>query len=872
MDAQRWQQVRALFESACDMESTERERVLSEACASDPDLREEVESILAGDETAPPLFEAPAAQLFPDLLEEPQSASMVGERIGLYELVKHIASGGMGRVYQAVSGDRPNGAKVAIKLIKRWMVTERTRTHFRIEREALEKLDHPNIAKLLESGITGKGHPFLVMEYVEGQPISRYCDTQKLSTHRRLRLFRDVCDAVQYAHQNLIVHRDLKPNNILVTAEGVCKLLDFGIAKMLDPERTTTGRDQTITAGRIMTPQYASPEQIRGEPIATTSDIYTLGVILYELLTGHSPYRPHRRLPHEIERTICEDDPQKPSTAIQRVVETVTADGSSRITLTPELVSRARAEHPDKLRRKLAGDLDAIVLKALRKEPQHRYASVEQFSEDIRRYLTAIPVMARRDTLRYRTAKLARRNKTAVITAAAIIALLVGGLVAMTWQSRLLAQQRDKATVAQQRAEQEANRARKINAFLQDILKSADPQSAEGRDTTVRAVLDVAAARIAEGELEGQPDIEAAVRLTIGMTYLELGLIADAEPHLTAALEIQSRVLGRAHPDVAECLNGMAMLTKAKGNYDAAEELYREALGLQRAAVGEESTAVAETMNNLGVLLRKKGRWTQAETLHRQALAIRRKALGAHHQDVATSMVNLAAVLKRRGESAEAESLYHQALGIFREVLGPQHYRVAVCMNNLALLLKDQGHFEQAEALFRQSLAIRRTVFGDSSPSVARGLHNLALILRSQGKYAEAERQYRAALALRRNLLGEDHPTVAYTLNNLAELLATQGKYDEAEPLCRQALAIRRDKLPSDHPTLASSLMVMGSILLGQGDSAGAEPLLRRSVAILEEKLPEGHKRITRARSELGRCLVALGQYKEAERLLLEGV
>ena len=307
MDAQRWQKVRALFESACEMEPTERERVLSEACAIDPDLREEVESILAGDETAPPFFEAPAAHLFPDLLDEGQFASLVGERIGQYKLVKYIASGGMGRVYQAVSSDRPKDTKVAIKLIKRWMVTAKTRRHFRIEREALEKLDHPNIAKLLESGITHNGHPFLVMEYVEGQPISRYCDTQKLSTHRRLRLFGDVCAAVQYAHQNLIVHRDLKPNNILVTPDGVCKLLDFGIAKMLDPERTSAGRDQTVTAGRIMTPQYASPEQIRGEPIATTSDIYTLGVILYELLTGHSPYRLHRRLPHEIERTICED-------------------------------------------------------------------------------------------------------------------------------------------------------------------------------------------------------------------------------------------------------------------------------------------------------------------------------------------------------------------------------------------------------------------------------------------------------------------------------------------------------------------------------------------------------------------------------------
>ena len=428
MSTHRWKEVRELFDTACDLDALERESFLSKACAGDIQLRAEVESILAGNERAPPFFDAPAAEAFPELFDVEQVTTLVGRCIGPYRLIRFVVSGGMGAVYQATRADRQDDEKVAIKLIKRRVVTEDTLRRFRTERRALAMLDHPNIARLRDGGVTPDGLPYLVMEYVDGTPIDRFCDRCKLSTLERLRLFQTVSEAVQYAHHNLIVHRDLKPNNILVTTEGIPKLLDFGIAKVLDPDEDPHADIQTATGQRLMTPEYASPEQICGKSITTATDVYSLGVVLYELLTGHHPYRTKSCSPHEIERTICEQDPEKPSTAIGRVEQVVTAGGSSRITLTPELVSQTRDGQPDKLRRRLAGDLDAIVLMAMRKEPRHRYPSVEQFSQDIRRHLDGLPVIARKGTFRYRSAKFIRRNRAAVVATVVVAVSLLGCL------------------------------------------------------------------------------------------------------------------------------------------------------------------------------------------------------------------------------------------------------------------------------------------------------------------------------------------------------------------------------------------------------------------------------------------------------------
>ncbi|MCH9002376.1 MAG: serine/threonine protein kinase, partial [Planctomycetes bacterium] len=389
MDADRWREIRELLENTVDLSPAEREAYLSRSCGGDVTLRSEVETLLAGSDNAPTFLDTPALAAYADVIGMEQASSLVGQHIGPYQLVRYIASGGMGAVYLATSPDSRYGKEVAVKLIRRRTLTPDTLRRFRIERQALAALHHPHIAALLDGGVTDTGLPYLVMEYVDGPPIDKYCDEKRFSTNERLELFRAVCSGVAYAHRNLIVHRDLKPNNILVTSQGIPKLLDFGIAKVLDPHAADQP-GETTTRNRILTPEYASPEHIRGDAITTASDVYSLGVILYGLLTGQCPYRFKSRIPHEIERTICEQDPEKPSTTILRTVEALSPDEGSHSTSTPESVSKLRSVTPVGLRRQLAGDLDAIILMSLRKEPHRRYSSVEQFSDDIHCHLQGL--------------------------------------------------------------------------------------------------------------------------------------------------------------------------------------------------------------------------------------------------------------------------------------------------------------------------------------------------------------------------------------------------------------------------------------------------------------------------------------------------
>jgi serine/threonine protein kinase/Tfp pilus assembly protein PilF len=426
MSPEFWQRIQEVVESALELGPCEREAFLERACTGDDALRKEVDSLLAVDDEAGIFLEKTALEVSNFDLPVARADSVVGKRLGPYKAVRQIGRGGMGTVYLAIREDDQYSKEVAIKIIKLGMDTDFILQRFRSERQILANLNHPNIAQLLDGGTTEDGLPYLVMEYVEGKPITQFCDEQKLTTDERLKLFRSVCAAVHYAHQNRVIHRDIKPNNILVTAGGDPKLLDFGIAKLVVPEASTQSVDQTATLMRLMTPEYASPEQIKGEPVRAASDVHSLGVLLYELLTGHRPYHLNNLAPQEIFKAICEEQPDKPSTAISRIK--AQTDGATSRTLTPESVSKTRDGQPDKLRRKLKGDIDNIVLMAMRKEPRRRYESAEQLSEDIRRHLQSLPVIARKDTFAYRSAKFIGRNKTSVVTgsAVALLALLIG--------------------------------------------------------------------------------------------------------------------------------------------------------------------------------------------------------------------------------------------------------------------------------------------------------------------------------------------------------------------------------------------------------------------------------------------------------------
>ena len=479
MTPERWQKIENLVLSALELAPNERVAFLSKECAGDSALRGEVESLLSLQVEAENFIKAPAVAFASGLLQEEKGNGINGKRIGPYRVLRELGHGGMGAVYLAQRDDDQYQKLVAIKLLQRSFDTEEMRGHFRHERQILASLDHTNIARLLDGGTTQDGSPYIVMEYVEGVSLNRYCDENKLSTSERLKLFRAVCDAVSYAHRNLVIHRDIKPGNILVTKDGLPKLLDFGIAKLIDPEHLS---EQTVTAIRAMTPDYASPEQVRGQPMTTASDVYSLGVVLYELLCGHRPYQIKSRAPEEIVHAICETEPDKPSTAIKRI-ETLPA---GRITITPESVSLTREGSFERLRRKLRGDLDNIVMKALKKEPWRRYTSVEQFSEDIRRHVEGLPVLARPDTFGYRSMKFIKRHSVGIAATILIFLSLSIGIIATITQARRAERQRE-------RAEKRFNDVRKLaNTFLFEINPAIEklPGSTPARQLVVKHALE----------------------------------------------------------------------------------------------------------------------------------------------------------------------------------------------------------------------------------------------------------------------------------------------------------------------------------------------------------------------------------------------
>ncbi|HEV2885061.1 MAG TPA: serine/threonine-protein kinase, partial [Pyrinomonadaceae bacterium] len=517
MTPERWRHVKQVLQSALELEPEQQAEFVASACVGDEPLRLEVESLLEYQKEGASFIEVSAADVAAKILADEEAHSAIGRRLGPYKIVREIGQGGMGSVYLAVRDDAQYQQKVALKLVKRGMDTDFILRRFRHERQILADLNHPNIARLLDGGTSDDGLPYFVMEYVEGVPIDQYVHEHELTTVERLKLFSVTCAAVHYAHQHLVVHRDIKPGNILVTADGNPKLLDFGIAKLLHDDHGSPATNVTATAVRLMTPEYASPEQLRGLSVSTATDIYSLGVLLYEILTGHRPYRFEGRLPHEVAQVICEQEPEKPSHAVSRAQEAVAAEGSERAHLSAAPIRNIHDGQPEKLRRTLRGDLDNIVLMAMRKEPERRYASVEQFAEDIRRHLEGLPVRARADTFGYRGGKFVTRHKLAVVAATLVLVTLLAGIVATTWQARV-------ARLERERAERRFNEVRQLaNSFVFDVHDAIHnlPGSTKARALIVQQALKYldSLAQEAGGDLTLQRELAAA--------YEKLGLVQN---------------------------------------------------------------------------------------------------------------------------------------------------------------------------------------------------------------------------------------------------------------------------------------------------------------------------------------------------------
>lgn len=804
---EQWQRADRLFHEVVDLPPNERKKYLDRVCATDPSLREEIESLIACDEGGHDFIDKPALGEGFSLQTtaasiEASDESMAGQAIGPYRLVRPIATGGMGVVYLAVRADDEYEHQVAIKLVKPGMDSRQILKRFRLERQTLAHLDHPNIAKLLDGGAMNDGRPYLIMEYIDGIPITEYCDQHKLPIAERLLLFENVCSAVHCAHQNLVIHRDLKPANILVTKEGVPKLLDFGVAKVLSAETSDGTQAATAQASRLFTPEYASPEQLRGLPMTTACDVYALGVILYELLTGHRPYQLRHRSPGEIDRLVCDLDPEKPSTVMNRVERHFHSDGTVRRAVTPETVGHTRRMTPESLRRRLRGDLDNIVLMAMRKDPKRRYASAEQLHEDLCRYREGRPVLARKDTIRYRTEKFIKRNKMGVTAALLVACSLLVGAVGVARETRRTRIQRDAAEANLLRAEQaelsaeeeakkaraEADTVRQAMEFMKDIFKSPTLVADHIEPDTAQDILDRGAERLEKKGAKYHPVVRATLMDTIGWGYMGAGSHDRARKLIEQGLALRVEYYGENHTDVLESLESLATLNHFKGDYQGAIDCRRRALAISRELGGPDSMMLVIALGNLGTDLAETGDYVEAESLLAEALEIARRAesdgqKGKWDKAKVFLINNLAGLRAYLGRHEESEALSRELLEMTRERYGDEHPRTIDAVQNLGIELLRQKKISEAEPLLQKSLTMRRKLFGPKAAVVGKSLHLLALLERRRGDYNAAETYCRQALAIRRAELSEGSPRIAEAETLLAACLLKQDRFEEAERL-----------------------------------------------------------------------------------------
>ena len=774
--------------------------------------------------------------------------------IGHYNLLQKIGEGGMGEVWLAEQRE-PVRRRVALKLIKAGMNTREVIARFESERQALALMDHPAICKVLEAGLTPQGTPYFVMEYVPGVPITTYCDNHRLSVRERLDLFIQVCQGVQHAHQKGIIHRDLKPSNILVAevdGRGSPKIIDFGVAKAL-AQNLTADPVFTRVGTMIGTPEYMSPEQAlsSGEDVDTRTDIYSLGVIFYEFLAGTTPLELRKITFEEFLRKLREDDPPKPSTRVR------TQDPAGSIQ-----IARNRKTEPVALSRQLRGDLDSIALKALEKERARRYESAADMSADIGRHLRNEVVLAAPPSVAYRARKFGRRHRVGLATVSVFI-LMLSGATAISIRQSL-------------RANRAAAVAQAVDDFLQqDLLaqastaKQLDTKSKPDPDLKVRTALDRAASRIS-GKFEGQPEVEAAVRDTIGRTYLDLGAYSEARAQLERALDLRRQTLGRKNPKTLDTANRLGRADQLLGQYPAAEALLNETLRMQREVLGPEHPETLSSANVLGLVYNDQGNYARAEPLFSGLLPSLRRVLGPEHPATLHTMNNLANVYLAQGKYPQAESAYSEALEIRRRVSGREHPDTLMVMSNLETVYQAEGKYAQAEALGRETLETARRSLGPRHAITIVCKSNLAFAYLSEAKYAEGESLLSEAIEEYRQVFGPDHPYTLTAIDSFRAECQLRGDFGRAETYAAQILAARRNSLGSENPDTITSAADLALAYVSQAKFERSEPLAREAYEFGRKHDPENWQTF-RAESLLGAALAGQKKYAEGEPLLIEG-
>ena len=836
MDSTRWERIQNLFHEVADLPEPEQRVFLKAACGDDDVLVADVLALVEEDARGGSFLDRDLAEVAQQVLEEATSSALPFKEFGPYRIKKALGEGGMGVVYLAERVDL--GSLVAIKLLRDAWLSPARRERFASEQRTLAQLNHPSIARLYDADTLDDGTPWFVMEYVEGVPLTEYCSEHACSIEERLQLFRAVCEAVQYAHQHAVIHRDLKPSNILVKPDGTIRLLDFGIAKQLESLEAPAGRDQTLTGLRLMTPAYAAPEQVRGERVGIQTDVYSLGVILYELLTGGPPFDLSELTPGEAEAVIVGQDPEKPSTIAPRSVET-----------NPGVLSVGKSAW---------ADLDVLCLSAMHKDRQRRYQSVEALIRDIDHYLKGEPLEARPDSFHYRLGKFVRRNRRAVSAAALVFTVVVGLVIFFTVR---LAKARNAAL-------EEAARTQRIQRFMMNLFQGGDESVGPGDSMRVVTLLDRG---VQEAQsLNGDPKVQAELYQTLGTIYDRLGKFDQADSLLHSALERRKTLFGPDSTEVAESLVALGQLRSDQAQYDDAEKFTRQGVEMTRRHLPPTHPRLGRALYALGEVLVNEGKYDQGIQVLDQAVQIQ-SAPGGVPADLAESLTELANAEFYAGHLDVSNSVNLRVLAMDRQLYGERHPNVAEDLINLGAIQSEWGHYTETERYYRQALDIIQNFYGKDHPETASAMTLLGRSLNSQGRFNEAADMLRQSLGIQERVYGEVHPRIASALGELGKVAMQQGKLDEAEADFRRQADIYREVYKGKHYYIGSALANLGGVYMERKQYARAERSFRDALQIYAQTLPANHLNVAIVRVKLGRALIPQRRYADAEAQSLGG-
>lgn len=853
MDPDRFQRVQQLFHQVADLPEDERRMRLAEECEGDHDLMAAVLALVEEDASGASLLNFDLARVASDVIAAPNEPRTFGP----YRLLNVLGEGGMGVVYLAERAGL--GGRVALKILRDAWLSPARRERFTNEQRTLAQLDHPAIARLYDAGTLPDGTPWFAMEYVEGLPLDEYCRRRSASLAERLRLIQAVAEAVQFAHANAVIHRDLKPSNILVKDDGSVRLLDFGIAKHLDP--TEGAADQTRTGLRMMTPAYAAPEQLRGERVGTYTDVYALGAVLYEVLAGRPPFDLSSKTPGEASEFIVLSDPERPSLVARREGTGAAAGAAAW------------------------RDLDVLCLKAMHKDPRRRYATAEALIRDIGRYLEQQPLEARPDSFAYRLEKFARRRWRGLTVAAAVF-FAITALVAF-FTARLAG--------ARDEAEAEAARTRRIQQFMLNLFQGGDEAAGPSEDLRVSALLGRGAQEARA--LDSEPAIQAALYETLGGLYLKRGGLPEAEELLSLALERRRALRGGEHPDVARSLVALAQLRAAQARMEDAEALARDGLAMSRRALPPRHPQTARALSALGEILSARGQYAEAVELigeaariaaggpdeaailfelanvefyagnydrswelNQKVLEMFRRALGAQHPMVADVIINLGAIRAEKGDYGGAAARYREALALTEAWFGADHPKTASNLTMLGRAEVRQNKPQQALATLRRAIEIQERHFGAAHPRVASALNELGSVARGLGRPDEAARHYRRAWDIWRQVHGDEHYLNAIAISNLASVELEKGRMESAESMMRDALARFARSLGEENSNTGIARLKLGRVLLRRENFAGAERELQAGLAVLEKLMEATSPWLQTGRNDLAEARQAMAR------------